>query len=33
VLGLFPPAAQPPADALAVEPGWPARVVGCPRQA
>jgi galactokinase len=27
VLGLFPPGAQPPADALAVEPGLPARVV------
>jgi galactokinase len=27
VLGLFPPRAQPPADALEVEPGWPARVV------
>jgi galactokinase len=28
VLGLFPPGTQPPADALDVEPGWPARVVG-----
>jgi galactokinase len=27
VLGLFPPGARPPADALAVEPGLPARVV------
>jgi galactokinase len=27
VLGLFPPGAQPPADAVEVEPGWPARVV------
>jgi len=27
VLGLFPPGAQPPGDALEVEPGLPARVV------